>query len=77
MLKLLLPAGFLYFFVTFFHRRAVVFRTLCCETGFIMVRLSLYHAPIWFISWHEIGYFGVRNSLFCVSEQIVLFLDFM
>ena len=77
MLKLLLPAGFLYFFVTFFHRRVVVFRTLCCETGFIMVRLSLYHAPIWFISWYEIGYFGVRNSLFCVSEQIVLFLDFM
>lgn len=77
MLKLLLPAGFLYFFVTFFHRRAAVFRTLCCESGFIMVRLSLYHAPIWFISWHEIGYFGVRNSLFCVSEQIVLFLDFV
>ena len=77
MLKSLLPAGFLSFFVTLFHRRAVVFRTLCCETGFIMVRLGLYYAPIWFISWHEIGYFGVRNSLFCVSEQIVLFLDFM
>lgn len=77
MLKSLLPAGFIYFFVTLFHRCAVVFRTLCCETGFIMVRLGLYYAPIWFISWHEIGYFGVRNSLFCVSEQIVLFLDFM